>query len=251
MVRIPHSRLDALIFLIKTKSYIPDTTDYHPFLLAKEHDSKNREHFHGITFCTNKQYDEIQRAFRSLWQLKGQAKLGGLKEYGRVRNIKNKNRMLQYTCKEKNIYTSPNWKIDLKQYINKSFNKIKGETNKDLREKELKDILIRYHVEHPQDYITSRNIRDMVDSEFSSYQYLCEQICKTYQKYHYDFPVLKTVNRLLVRYGIMNVDEAISDHLGRWFNVRDKLSDPIDFQHQILDQVLNTLGTLENYYIYK
>ena len=167
------------------------------------------------------EYDKVQRHFREVWKLKGQARKNQIKEYGRIRSIKDRNKMLSYTVKDGNVVTSETWDIDLDQYIQASYQK-PVETKKDLREKELKNKLLWY--DKNQVKISTSNIEMMDDNEFSSYQDICRDVCRIYQKYNFDFPVIKTVNKLMIRYGVMNVEEAIDDHLSRWFSVRIKVN---------------------------
>lgn len=214
MVRIPHKRLEDLTTLIERHGGA-DTQ----WLLAKEKDKENREHFHGVVFMEDHEYDKVQRHFREVWKLTGSARNGKTKEYGRVRKVKDKNKMLAYTVKDGNVITSDNWDIDLEQFIELSYKK-PTHTNKELREKELKDKLLWYS---NQKYsISTSNIELMDDSEFSSYQEICDDLCHIYLKYHFDPPVIKTLNRMMSRYGILNVKEYVRDHLSRWFNVRLK-----------------------------
>lgn len=222
MVRIPHANRVQLQKIIEI--YVGPKAKY---LLAAEKDKKNREHFHGIIMCKSDQYDKIQRHFREKWKLSGQAQKDGLKQYGRIRNIKDKNKVLSYTVKDGNVYTSDSWDIDLKPYIAASYPK-PTETKKQLREKDIKEYLLNYLVSN-QIMVATSNIYMMDDSEFSNYQEICEHICRIYQKYNFDFPTLKTINRSLVRYGILNVAEAVKDHLSRWFRERElkKYEDPL------------------------
>jgi len=244
MVRIPHANRVQLQNVIE--KYCTDASGT-KYLLAKELDTQNREHFHGIIICTDQEYDKIQRHFRLKWKLKGQAQKGKLKEYGRIRDVRNKARCLAYTLKDKNVYTSDAWDIDLKKYEEISFQKKDPNENKRLREKELKDFLLYNPV-----VIETQNIRDMEDSEFSSYSTICQAICRIYNKYHYDFPTLKTINKILVRYGVMNIEDHLFDHLNRWFNVREiKTIQHQNFEQIIADQINKTLVTLENYYLMK
>ena len=213
MVRLPHKRTKDLATLIcrhggaKTR-----------WLLAREKDKEEREHFHGIVFMQDNEYDKVQRHFREVWNLRGQATKGGLKEYGRIRKIKDKNKMLAYTVKDENVSVSENWDIDLEPYKKISFKKPE-ETKKDLREKGLKEILSYYSNNNCR--ISTSNIALMEDGEFSIHQEISRAICGIYQKYNFDFPVMKTINRYMIRYGILNVKEAIDDHLNRWYSVRD------------------------------
>ena len=213
MVRLPHKRLEDLTTLI-VRHGGPHTQ----WLIAKETDKSDREHFHGIVFMEDNEYDKVQRHFRETWNLKGNAKKGETKEYGRVRRIKDRNKMLSYTVKDGNVITSENWDIDLEKYIEASYKK-PVETNKQLRDKELKDNLL--NTNKKQETISTKNIRNMPEDEFKIYAGLCSQICRIYLKYNCDQPVIKTINRLLVRYGWMEVENAIHDHLSSWFSVRD------------------------------
>lgn len=245
MVRIPHANRVQLQVIIE--QYCTDASGT-KYLLAAEKDSQDREHFHGIIICTDEDYDKIQRHFREKWKLKGQAQKGKLKQYGRIRNIRDKAKCLAYTIKDKNVYTSDTWDIDLTEYEEKSFQKIDPTKYKQLRDKQLKDYLLKYNV-----VIKTQNIRDMEDSEFSSYSTICRDICRIYNKYHYDFPTLKTINKLLMRYGVMDIEDHLDDHLNRWFNVRQNpiFKEKQPYEQIIVDQVNKTLVTLENYYLHR
>lgn len=213
MVRIKHKRLKDLTTLIERHGG-KDTR----WLLALEKDKADREHFHGIVFMEDEEYDKVQRHFREVWKLNGTARNGKTKEYGRVRKIKNKNKMLSYTVKDGNVETSTNWDIDLEEYISASYKK-PIETNKQLREKELRNELIHKSIEET---ISTKNIAKMSENEFKLYHRLCSKVCRIYLKYHFDLPVIKTINRLLVRYGWMDVEDSIHDHLSCWFSVRNE-----------------------------
>lgn len=213
MVRIPHHRLEDLTTLI-VRHGGPATQ----WLLAKEKDKEDREHFHGIAFMTDEEYDKVQRHFREVWKLCGKATQDQTREYGRVRKIKDKNKMLSYTIKDGNVVTSENWDIDLEQYIAASYQKPK-ETLKELREKELKKELINTNYSNT---IPTKNIAQMNIIQFRLYHQLCSKICRIYNKYHFDFPTIKTINRLLLRYGWMEIEDSIRDHLSCWFSVRNQ-----------------------------
>lgn len=242
MVRIPHSFQERLQKTIEKYCKDQENTKY---LLAKEKDLQDREHFHGIIICADEDYDKIQRHFREKWKLKGQASKGKLKQYGRIRSVRNKAKCLAYTIKDDKIYTSKTWDIDLEKYKDISFRKKDPTKYKELRQKELKDYLLSLTV-----VIETQNIRDMSNCEFNNYEQICREVCRIYNKYHYDFPTLKTINRHLVRYGVMDIEDHLNDHLKRWFSVRTKLVDHnIDYETIIINQVNKTLVTLENYYL--
>ena len=213
MVRLPHERLEDLTTLIERHG--GEATRW---LLAKEKDKEDREHFHGVVFMEDHEYDKVQRHFREVWKLKGSARNGDTKEYGRVRKVKDKNKMLSYTVKDGNVVTSETWDIDLEQFIQASYQKPK-ETLKELREKELKKEMLNKNV---SDTISTKNIAQMTISEFRLYHQLCCRICRIYNKYHFDLPTIKTINRLLVRYGWMDIEDSIRDHLSCWFSVRNQ-----------------------------
>lgn len=212
MVRLPHERLEDLVTLIERHG--GEATQW---LLAKEKDKEDREHFHGIVFMEDHEYDKVQRHFREVWKLKGSARNGDTKEYGRVRKVKDRNKMLSYTVKDGNVVTSETWDMDLNPYIQASYQKPQ-ETLKELREKELKNNLLNKNVNQ---VITTKNIAQMNLIQFRLYHKLCSQICRIYNKYHFDFPTIKTINRLLIRYGWMEIEDAIRDHLSCWFSVRN------------------------------
>jgi len=245
MVRIPHANRVQLQVIIE--KYCTDASGT-KYLLAAEKDNQAREHFHGIIICSDQDYDKIQRHFREQWKLKGQAQKGKLKQYGRIRNIRDKAKCLAYTIKDKNVYTSDSWDIDLTKYEEISYKKIDPKEYKQLREKELKDYLLNSTVK-----LETQNIRDMEDEEFNIYEDLCKDICVIYNKYHYDFPTLKTINKILCRYGVMDIADQLNDHLLRWFSVRqNKAQAPhINYEQVIVDEVSKTLATLENYYLFR
>jgi len=243
MVRLPHTDKKKLQSLIEEKCKTGKKTKY---LLASEIDEKGREHFHGIIICTSEDYDKIQRHFRETWKLKGQAKKNGIKENGRIRNIRNRTRMLAYTIKDKNVTVSKFWNINLKQYEEIAFQKCKDKGQlKQLRDKALKDKLLKETI-----VISTQNIKAMPQDEFDEYNRICQFVCNTYIKYHYKPPVINTINQILVRYGVLDIDDYVTDHLSRWFNVR-RLRQNIDYEQIIINQVTQTLTTLENYYLYK
>ena len=212
MVRLPFTRCTDIANLICRHGGANTR-----WLLAMEKDKEGREHFHGIAFMEDDEYDKVQRHFRENWNLSGQAKKNGLKEYGRIRKIKDKVKLFSYTVKDDNVVVSDNWDIDLEPFKELSYQKPKF-TKKELRDQELLEFIIA--LSNNKKYISTTNIVKMSDGEFNRYEDICRHICGIYQKYNYDFPVLKTINRLLVRYGVLNVEEAIDDHLSRWFRER-------------------------------
>jgi len=228
MVRLPHKRLEDLTTLIERHGG-PATQ----WLLAKEKDKEDREHFHGVVFMEDHEYDKVQRHFREVWKLNGSAQKGETKQYGRVRKIKDKNKMLSYTVKDGNVVTSETWDIDLEQYIEASYHKPK-ETLKELREKELKKELVNTNYSIT---ISTKNIAQMNQIQFRLYHKLCSQVCRIYNKYHFDFPTIKTINRLLIRYGWMEIEDSIRDHLSCWFNVRN-IAEPTHPNYRTWDEEL-------------
>ena len=227
MVRLPHWNIHLLENIIKQYSCPNENPKY---LIAAEKDPQGREHFHCILMDTSKVYERIARHFRKTLGLCGQATKGKTREYGRVRNIRDKVTMLSYTIKDNNVTTSPAWDIDLTLY---NTWKKKSIPNKELREKELKEIMLYYNANHT--IIKSTNWNTMDDYDFRTYQDICKEICKCYAKYHFNFPVLTTMNKLMVKYGIMNIDEAITDHLSRWFISRKRQK---DYEQTIFEQGL-------------
>lgn len=90
-----------------------------------KHKKTNGEHYH---FCVNpmtdKQYDNFRKTILvNKMLLSGQARNGVPRQYGRIKSIRDETKLLQYTCKDKNIYSE---NIDLKtlqEYIEKSYPK--------------------------------------------------------------------------------------------------------------------------------
>lgn len=100
-----------------------------PYIIGSEtakdaHQDTSGQHFHICCNMTDKQYDSFRKTILvKHYQLKGQARDGKARQYGRVRSIRDETRMMQYSVKDKNIIYK---NIDLKtiqQLIDASYHR--------------------------------------------------------------------------------------------------------------------------------
>jgi len=104
MVAIAHDQ--SANFVNYLEKYIDPMTPYVIGLeTAKDsHQDTSGQHFHVCCNMTDKQYDSFRNTILvKHYQLRGQAKDGKPRQYGSVRNVRDKTKMLQYTVKDKNI----------------------------------------------------------------------------------------------------------------------------------------------------
>jgi len=80
-----------------------------PYIIGLEtakdtHQDTSGQHYHVCCNMTDKQYDSFRNTILvKHYNLRGQAKEGKPRQYGSVRNVRDKTKMLQYTVKDKNI----------------------------------------------------------------------------------------------------------------------------------------------------
>lgn len=113
MVAQPHSLLETLINDLE--KYLEACPQY---IISSEtskdsHLDISGQHFHIATRMTEKQYDSFRKTILvKKYSLRGQAKNGLPRQYGKVLKVRDETKFLQYTLKDKN-YISKN--INLKQ----------------------------------------------------------------------------------------------------------------------------------------
>lgn len=113
MCALPHSELDNLT--AKLEQYIDPSASY---IIAMEtangdaHSETSGEHFHFAVEMTAQQYERFRHTvFNNQYKLRGRATTGKPRQYGKVKNVKDETKFLQYTVKSKNIIYK---NIDLK-----------------------------------------------------------------------------------------------------------------------------------------
>ena len=164
----------------------------------EKHPSAHKEfdgqHYH---FCvkgmSDKQYDSFRKTILvNKLHLRGQARQGNPRQYGRIKNIRDETKLLIYTTKDKNIYSE---NIDLKtiqEYIQKSYPKVQP---KDFV-LDIMQFLSDQEVNYPlSDDVTSEN--------GDPPQYLCieKSILRYYIQNKINKPVSKsTLRSLTTRY---------------------------------------------------
>lgn len=93
------------------------------------HKQTNGEHYHVVTEMTDKQYDTFRKTILvNKMKLSGQATNGNSRQYGKLKNIRDQTKILQYTCKDKHIYYR---NIDLQTIQDAINNSYKKEDRKD------------------------------------------------------------------------------------------------------------------------
>lgn len=109
-VAIPHSKAQEYKNLLD--NYIDEST---PVLFGLEtstvsHQATQGQHIHcAATMDPNKFKLFTDAVHRKHFKLHGRAKDGKARQYGHVKDLRNETKMLQYTCKDKNVLA---WHID-------------------------------------------------------------------------------------------------------------------------------------------
>lgn len=104
MAALPHDQ--SANFVNYLEKYIDPMS---PYIIGLEtakgsHQDTSGQHFHVCCNMTDKQYDSFRNTIlKNHYGLRGQAHDGKPRQYGSVRNVRDKTKMLQYTVKDKNI----------------------------------------------------------------------------------------------------------------------------------------------------
>lgn len=109
------------------------------YIIAFEH--KNYDHFHFYCQMTEVHYHRFaKRVFKDKFKLRGRAKDGQPRQYGKVKTVENHEKMMSYTLKDENYKTNM-CDTEIKEAIElaKSYNEIKDTI--DLIQIELEKIL--------------------------------------------------------------------------------------------------------------
>ena len=122
MAVLPHSLSQEIVE--KLTSY-PSTEGY---IIAMEtaqgsHSETNGEHFHFVVQMSPDDYNKLCNTFfKNKHKLRGRALKDKPRQYGRVKNIQDLDKMMAYTCKDANIISNLTDE-QLDKYINMSFKK--------------------------------------------------------------------------------------------------------------------------------
>lgn len=95
MAHIPHSECGNIIKYLDAYKYIfgMETSDY--------------EHFHFLVKMTEKEYYNFsKRVFKDKYKLRGRATNGAPRQYGKLKQINDIQKIARYTCKDKNVRTN-------------------------------------------------------------------------------------------------------------------------------------------------
>lgn len=117
---------DISSHILSLESYIDASASY---IIALEtstdsHSEFEGQHLHICADMSEKQYDSFRKTYLvKKLQLSGQAKKGRARQYGKVRNIRDETKMLQYSVKDKNIYYRNYDLKTIQQLIQDSFKK--------------------------------------------------------------------------------------------------------------------------------
>jgi hypothetical protein len=128
MAAIKHEEKDTIIKHLE--EYIDEDRQYLVSMETSDDSHKETEgqHFHFAVCMDEKTYDKFRKTILvNKYKLRGQAKCGLPRQYGRIRNVRDETKFLTYMTKEKNnnlIFKN----IDLEkiqQYIEDSYKKEK------------------------------------------------------------------------------------------------------------------------------
>lgn len=128
---LAHSEID---YLVETIQEYDSVTQY---LIAMEtttssHQDSSGQHFHFVTDMSPQHYHNFSiRVFKNKYKLRGQAKPGLSRQYGKLKEIHDLEKMCAYTCKEKNIRTNMDPK-KIEKWFEQSFKK---DDKKELKDK--------------------------------------------------------------------------------------------------------------------
>ena len=120
---LPHSEAD---YLEQTLQEYASVTEY---LIGMEvsldsHLDTSGQHFHFFTDMSPKDYHTFSiRVFRNKYHLRGQARKGLSRQYGKIKEIQDLNKMAAYTIKDNNIRTNMSSNI-VQHYQNLAFEKV-------------------------------------------------------------------------------------------------------------------------------
>lgn len=106
MAVIPHADISYIVDVIQEYNTVTQ------YLISLEvtktaHQDNSGEHMHFLTDMSDKEYTTFSdRVFRKRYHLRGQAKKGLSRQYGKLRDIHDLERMGAYTVKDGNIRTN-------------------------------------------------------------------------------------------------------------------------------------------------
>lgn len=124
LVALPHRLIDE--FINSLKLYLGDTPR---FVIGMEtatdsHADTQGEHMHVIADMDEPSYDRFRKTILvKKYKLRGQARNGHPRQYGKVRCIRDETRMLRYTCKDQNVKFEGYTIEEIQDYIKHSFPK--------------------------------------------------------------------------------------------------------------------------------
>lgn len=125
-----------------------------PYIVSAE--VGNHEHFHFLMKITNKEYHTFsQRVFCRKYRLRGQARNGLPRQYGKVKEINDLSKMMAYTIKDKNFRT--NMKTEEIEYILKK--KINEVINSKIETREIKEKMIDFVNDRMPNYMSNQMFR--------------------------------------------------------------------------------------------
>ena len=146
MCHLPHTEFEYLINEV-------DKLDA-PYIISAE--AGKYEHFHFLTKITERQYNTfVTRVFYKKYKLRGQARGGMPRQYGKVKEINDLSKMMAYTIKDKNFRT--NMDSDEIEHILKK--KITEVTNSKIETREIKEKMIDYVNEKMPMYMSNQMYR--------------------------------------------------------------------------------------------
>jgi hypothetical protein len=120
------------------------TYDIGQYLIGfeKTPDKEQKEHFHLLFEGTDQIYNNFSKRIVEQYKLRGKGR--GNKKYGRVKNIRDIEKMCSYTVKEGN-YRGNFPEEDIQKWYDESFSKTEKQATRDLILEELR----MYHNQHP------------------------------------------------------------------------------------------------------
>lgn len=116
MAHIPHNEQEYILETLKDY-------DIGKYIIGLEHAESVGEHYHFLVQMTDKDYHKYsKRVFKDKFKLRGQNRGGKCKQYGKLKEIKDLEKMKAYTCKDNKVMTNMSDE-EIQKYVEMSYKK--------------------------------------------------------------------------------------------------------------------------------
>lgn len=182
MCVLPHDQSSNLLKYIEPYIDVSSRLIMSMETSTTSHIETEGQHFHFFADMDEEKYKNFStKYFVRKYKLNGKAKDGKPRQYGKVKEIKNEDRMISYTLKSKDLNNIYFKNFDLKtieQYMQESFQK---EEKKDFKTELMTYLCIHrdnfYHIDEDDDYFHSKLDFQKIEKAIIQY-YIDKEIYK-------------------------------------------------------------------------